>query len=453
MKPQALNEIAFKLGLTFDSKKIVTGASVDSRLLQAGDLFFALPGTKVDGHSFLEAAAIAGAGAAVVRKDYNGPHFGLPLLFVDNVLDSLQRLSKLILQEGNAKTIAVTGSLGKTTTKEFLVSLLKNKFKVSASPGNGNSQIGLPLAILNHTSVNDEIIILEMGMTKPGQLSKLVEIAPPDIALITTVALVHAENFNSLEDIAKAKAEIFSHPSTRIGLYHTESDLGGLLKITGSCLKQSFSTTASKCDFSLQVIGNHMVVKEPGQMTPKKLPLLAIPGGHNRHNFIAAVSVARNLGLDWEEIEKFQSQLQLPERRLELVERQGVMFVNDAYNASEMSMKGALDSLPVPGKGKKKIAFFGGMVELGKFSDACHRAVAKYALERVDVMLCFGSDCLPMVEEWEKVGRQVIWAKEREELLPLLHQQLQSGDVVLLKGSQAKGVWKVLEELSNLRVQ
>lgn len=446
MKQTSLQDIAKIIGTNTASPKAASGAAVDSRLLKPGDLFFALPGEHVDGHSFLEAAASAGASGAVVNRHYRGPDYGLPLLYVPDPLHSLQELAKTVLKASAASIVAVTGSLGKTTVKGFITSLLRHHFKVAASPGNSNSQIGLPLSILNHTSVRDEIIVLEMGMTLPGHISKLIAIAPPEVAVMTTVALVHAENFNSLTDIAKSKAEIFTSPSTKLGIYHHDSNLGGIFTQTGSCHKRSFSIDTSEADLFLDIVEGDMHIKEAGH-DHAQFPLLSIPGAHNRHNFLAAVAVARYFGMTWEEIREAQAALELPERRLQFVEKHGALFVNDAYNASELSMIAAFKSLPNPKPGSKRIAFLGGIVELGKFSEGCHRSVGKYALDHVDTMLCFGTDCLPIVEEWQSAGRHVIWAAERLELVAALKEQLQPGDVVLLKGSRAKGVWKVLEEL------
>lgn len=449
MKQTSLYDIAKVIGANSTSlpcTKSTSGVAVDSRLLKPGDLFFALPGEHVDGHAFLESAASAGAAGAVVASHYQGPDHGIPLLYVPDTLHALQKLAQTTLQSSKASIVAVTGSLGKTTVKGFITSLLSHKFKVSASPGNSNSQIGLPLAILNHTSLSDDIIVLEMGMTLPGQLTKLIAIARPEVAVVTTVALVHAGNFNSLEEIARAKAEIFASPSTKLGIYHHESNLGGIIAAGGECPKRSFSTESSQADSFLNVLDGDMHIQEAGQ-APGRLPLLSIPGAHNRHNFLAALNVARYFGMTWEEIKAAQTSLELPERRLQFIEKYGALFVNDAYNASELSMIAAFNSLPNPKPGSKRIAFLGGIVELGKFSEGCHRAVGKHALDHIDLMLCFGTDCLPIFEEWQSAGRPVVWASERNELMPALRQRLQAGDVVLLKGSRAKGVWKVLEEL------
>lgn len=413
---------------TAKCEAMVRGIAVDSRNVKPGDLFFALPGDQTDGHAFLSDAAAKGAVGAVVKKDYAGPDYGMALVRCEDCLKALQMLAKTYLKRHRPKVVAVTGSLGKTTTKDFIAQLLQVKYKVSVSPGNSNSQIGLPLTILNHSQDDDEILILEMGMTHPGQILKLIDIAPPTVAVVTTVALVHACNFNSLTDIARAKAEIFMHPDTEIGFYPQESDHGHVLSTSGTCRKVSFSLHS----------------QEAKTILTKPLP---VPGEHNRHNFLAAASVARYLGLSLDEIHERMAALHLPERRLQHVEKFGALFINDAYNASEMSMKAALNSLPTPKAGSKRIAVLADMLELGKFSEGCHRAVAQHALDCVDLMLCFGNECRYINECWQQAGRPVVWAPERSEIVKALRTHLQPGDVVLLKGSRGKGVWKVLEEL------
>lgn len=192
------------------SSTLINDFCADSRLLKRGGLFYALKGERADGHSYLEEVRQKGAVAAVVSKGYRGNASLLPLLFVDDPLAALQEVAKAVLSQSSQRVVAVTGSLGKTTTKEFIKTLLCKKFKVAASPGNSNSQVGLPLSILNHSDDKAEILVLEMGMTARGQISRLVQIAPPEVAVISTVSLVHACNFDTLEDIGRSKGEIFS---------------------------------------------------------------------------------------------------------------------------------------------------------------------------------------------------------------------------------------------------
>lgn len=448
MKPNTLQHLAHlmhSIQMTSADQQSITGVSVDSRLTARGDLFFALPGAQVDGHNFLSEVASKGAVAAVVKSDYVGPAHGMALVHSENVLASLQLLAHNFIKQSHTKIVAVTGSVGKTTTKEFITTLLQSKYNVSASPGNSNSQIGLPLALLNHSTLEENFIVLEMGMSLPGQIAKLVEIAPPSVAIVTSVALVHACNFDSIEDIALAKAELFSHPDTKLGIYPKECDFG-IFSCTGASRKLSFSTTLSTADYFLETRQNKMTLfTHSGWLS--QFPQLNLPGLHNRHNFLAAAVAARHLGMSWEEIRFAQASLILPERRMQIVEKDGVIFANDSYNASEISTKSALSSLPDPTGSGKKIAVIGEMLELGKFSKQCHLAVGEHALNCVDRMLCLGQDCAPIVECWQQAGRPVFWSKDRNLLVDALRVQLSPGDVVLLKGSRANGLWKVLEEI------
>jgi UDP-N-acetylmuramoyl-tripeptide--D-alanyl-D-alanine ligase len=284
-----------------------------------------------------------------------------------------------------------------------------------------------------------------MGMTEQGQILKLINIAPPTVSLVTTVALVHACYFSSIEAIAHSKAEIFTHPQTELGIYHLESDFDGSLSKSGCSRKLSFSTSSDKADFYLQTTDNKMHVYGPEEAA--MLPPLHLLGVHNRHNFLIAIIVARYFGMEWQEIEARQHLLVLPERRLQVIEKSGIIFVNDAYNASELSMKAAMDSIPYPKPGSNRIAVLGGMVELGKFSKQSHRNVGQYALQYFDWMFCFGEECLPILECWQEAGRPVMWTEKRQDLIDSLRAQLSPGDVVLLKGSRLKEVWKVLDEL------
>lgn len=429
-----------KKSLANFAKKIsVTRVSTDSRDIRPGTLFFALKGERADGHAFLAEAAEKGASAAVVHKGYQGPNFGLHLIPVDDVLATLQQLAREEIADSGVRVVGITGSVGKTTTKEFIATLLSQKYRVAASPGNSNSQVGLPLSILNGLKENDQILVLEMGMTEPGHLKNLVSIAPPEVALITTIALVHACNFNSLKEIALAKGEILSHPKTK----HAFLLLDYFQELNGMCYKESYSTTNSSADYYLTAKGELFV---KGQLECY-LGKFSLRGEHNRQNLLAAVAAARYFGLELEEIVAGVQQLALPERRLQNVLKNGIQFVNDSYNACAVSMKAAFNSLPKPKKGSKTIAVLGEMLELGKFSIECHQEVGKDSLPVFDHMICFGEECLPIVKCWEKAKKPVSWTCDRKELMRVFRQLVKPGDVVLLKGSRSKELWRVIEEL------
>lgn len=445
MTKYSLSQIAYLLNVPCTENRPVTGVCADSRILNNGELFFALPGGRVDGHQFLEQVAAKGASGAVVSRSANIPQLNIPLLVVEDPLNALQTLAKNLLAVNQPKIIGVTGSIGKTTTKDFITQLLKHRFHVASSPGNSNSQIGLPLTILNHTTGAEEILVLEMGMTHKGNIRGLVEIAPPDVALITTTTLVHSCNFNSLEEIGHAKAEIFSHPKTRIGILDQRIVNFEELSHVGRCQKIAFALESPSADYTIFDKGHNLIVKAPdGQV---ELPPLPVLGKHNRHNFLAAIAAVRSVGVSWDDISASVETLQLPERRLEVIEKNGVLFINDSYNACPLSLKAALDTLPDPKEGGKSIAVIGEMLELGKFSKQGHREVAEHAFEKIDYMLCYGQECVEIQRCWKEAKKPVEWFADRNGVAALLKQIARPGDVVLLKGSRAMGVWKVLEEI------
>lgn len=424
---------------------MIHGVAVDTRLVAQSNLFFALPGAKVDGHEFLAEAAQKGALAAVVKTSYEGPDYGLCLMRVHDPLNALQYLSKITLQGSKSTVVAVTGSVGKTTTKEFIVALLRTKLRVAYSPGNSNSQIGLPLSILNHTQGDEDVVVLEMGMTHSGQITQLLEIAIPDIAVITAVELAHACNFDSLNDIGRAKAEILAHPKTGVGIIAKDIQNYSEISKIGNARKVSFSINDSTADFFLD--DTTQEIKIVHQQRAVNIPAFGIPGRHNLHNMLAAVIVAKELGMTWKEIQQALPKLSLPERRLQHIEKGGILFINDAYNASEASLKASLACMPIPKPGKKRIAVIGQMVELGKFSESCHKSVGEAAISVVDSMICLGKSCEPIVDSWKKASKPVIWCESLDEVVEALKLQMESGDVVLLKGANSNNLWKVLPAL------
>jgi len=432
--------------LEVDSNTPVSGIGVDSRYLQPGNVFFALQGKNADGHAYLPEASQKGALAAVVQKSYSGPDYGLILIKVSNPLETMQFLAQVLLAGSKARIIAVTGSMGKTTTKDFITALLRTKYRVSASPGNCNSQIGLPLAIVNNFTGDEDFVVLEMGMDLPGQLANSVRMAPPEIALITCAALVHAVNFNSLDHIARTKAEIFSHPKTQLGILNY--DIGNFNEICqiGTCRKLSFSVAFNHADFYLENFFDQIKIHTKGEKS-QTLPPLLLPGIHNRHNFLAAAAVARCLNVSWDEIRLAMPALALPERRLQMIEKNGILFVNDSYNANELSIKSALSSLPLPKHQGRRIAAIGEMLELGKFSSACHLAVGEFALKCADAVFCLGEGCAPIYACWQKEKRPAALFMERKELSAALKAYLKPGDVVLIKGARVLEMWKILDDL------
>ncbi len=442
-----IREIAALLGCRVELPgRIATAVAVDSREVKPGTLFFALEGAKVDGHSFLAQAAVSGAVAAIVDPSYSGDAFGLPLMRHPDRIAALQLLAQKTLLSYGTPIVAITGSLGKTTTKCILAAIFAKRYRLATSPANYNSQIGLPLTILNHCQGNEELLVLEMAMTHSGQLKRLVEIAPPDIALITTVALVHAENFDSIQAIGKAKGEIFLSPKTEWGVFDAAIVNSVDIRRIGRCKKRTFSSKSDvPADYELvDSLPDRFSIRFEGKI--ETFPALPIPGEHNRHNFLAAAAVAHTYGLSWEEIQEGIPTLNLPERRFQRVEKRGITFFNDSYNAALPSVKAALELLPQLAKGHRKIAVLGPMPELGHFSEECHTTAGEVALDCVDQLFCLGEECQPMLEVWRRAGREAKLFHDRDDLLKALKQIVSAGDVVLVKGSNRKELWKIIDD-------
>ena len=205
---KSIREISQFFGYHSDRVDVITHAAFDSRKVQRGSLFFALTGEKVDGHQFLEEVAAKRASVVVVSEGYTGPNFGMELIRVADVKWALQELAREIFKDKSPLVIGVTGTVGKTTAKEFIATLLAEKFRVGKSPGSMNSQVGLPLTILNREG-EDEIVVLEMGMSEKGEITRLIEIASPQLGVLTKLSLVHSAFFDDIEGIVEAKCEMF----------------------------------------------------------------------------------------------------------------------------------------------------------------------------------------------------------------------------------------------------
>ncbi len=417
---------------------LITGFAFDSREVEPGFLFFALRGNKFDGHDFIGEVGKKGAVAAVVEKSYQGETGGMVLLRVDDVVAALQKLAMEVQKSRKQRIIAVTGSLGKTTTKEFISILLSKKYSVAKTPGNSNSQVGLPLAILR-ASGQEEIFIVEMGMTEPGQIQKLTEIAPPEIAVITKIGYVHVDTVpNGIDGVAQAKAEILAPPTVKTAIIERDVYAFPVIQNTGSCEKVTYGMHDAD------------MILEPGwclnfreDISPHfRLPFTET---HFCENFAGAATVARVMGMTWDEILKAVWELKSIPCRFEKIDRGGVTIVNDSYNASPESMKAALDNLPKPSFGAKTIVVFGEITTLGKYSEEGHKQVGEYVIAKADHLLCIGKRALPMVEMFNSVGKPAEFFSDLQHLKTTLFEVCKPGDVVLLKGSNGNKLWQLLD--------
>jgi len=446
MKKQSLANWAKLLKIKEMSESLVEAVEADSRKVKKGTLFFALKGEKVDGHNYLKEVAEKGAVGAVVSKDFQGTIPELSLLRVDDVLAALHLFAKEKMAQLRCKIVGVTGSVGKTTTKEYIATLLEGKFRVAKTQGNANSQVGFPLSLLNQ-DIEEAVLIAEMGMSLPGEITKLVDIAPPDVAVITGLALAHVEFFpDGLDGIAAAKAEILAHPKTGLAIINSYAAQFDVIMNKGSCKKKVYGLGCEnrQMDWSLRISPDGLRLAEGENFSP--LFSLPFKASHLCENFLAAVAVARHFGLSWEEIIAQAQLLKGYKMRFETIDRGGIVIINDAYNANPTSMRAAISNLPKPKSGCQTIAVIGEMQWLGKFSDESHREIGQLALECVDQLMCYGKACAPMMEIFSEAKRPAEFFHTLNDLKKRLFQIAKPGDVVLLKGSNGNKLWRVIDE-------
>ncbi len=416
----SLRKIAGWLGKGCSQHLPISAFAIDSREVERGGIFFALKGEKVDGHDFLGEAVARGAFAAVVSNEYSGPDFGIILFYVEDVVAALQEVARRALLERRTKVIGITGSLGKTTTKEFIYEMLARTFRVHKSVGSRNSQRTLPLAILSAKG-DEEFLILEMSMTEKGHIRKLVQMAPPEIVVLTPIVLCHAGFFPNLEAIAEAKGEVFTNKAEFAVIHEKAARFHSVIE-------------GCTCDHVIYPAELHF----PSPFVES----------HLTENVSAAVEVGKYLGLTSEEMAISARRMRPFEHRFETKKFRGITVIDDSYNANATSSIAALINLPKPEMGRKTIVVFGAMCDMGKYSFAVHSEVAKEALIRADMLYCIGEEAKLMVEVFEKNQKAARFFTCYEELKRALREVAKEGDVVLVKGSNYHKLWTVINDFA-----
>ena len=425
----------------------ITGVAVDSRKVQPNDLFFALSGERADGHDFIEEAISKGASAVLVQREMPNIPLAIGVSKVPNGITVLQQVASSLLQKLGPKLLALTGSLGKTTTKEFTRACLQASGSTVSPEGNGNSQIGLALGAIKALLQEKKApkwFVAEMGMSEKGNLSQLIRSFPPDVALVTCVAPVHFINFQSLHDVAEAKAEIFQSPQCKTSLVNIDSACVDVLlrKAKGQIVTMSMKQTA---EYMLHVKEDRLHFFCRGKKI--ELPKPGFCAHHLFENLLHAMALSSEGGADIASFEQAITRLPSLSKRLEFIEKKGILFINDSYNAAEASMIAALDVLSETPR-KRKIAVLGQMKELGPLSRECHASVGRAATKRCDWLFCLGEECGPLVEAFRTSNKPYYWASNLEELVDLLKKEVKEGDVVLLKGSNSNRLWTILDSFA-----
>ncbi|MBA3962960.1 MAG: UDP-N-acetylmuramoyl-tripeptide--D-alanyl-D-alanine ligase [Chthoniobacterales bacterium] len=429
---------------------LVANLSTDSRTIRAGDLFVALRGENYDGHRFALEAAQRGALGALVEKTWTGkmpPDFAL--LRVPATLAAYQQIAGEYRRSLGLKVVAITGSNGKTSTKDFTASVLGTRFRVTKTHGNLNNHVGLPQTILRATAA-DEVAVWEIGMNHPGEIAPLAALAQADIAIITNVGLAHIEFMGSRAAIAQEKGELAASLGPNGILILNSGDefaaavaarttakvvLAGIE--SGAVQASEISQTADGAEFSI-LEGAH-----------RCHAMLPVPGLHMVQNALLAVAAGRALGLSLEECAAGLATSPLTKARLQLKSIHGVQFIDDSYNANPDSMKAALRTLAELEADGQRIAVLGEMAELGAQSASGHREVGEAAASLgIDRLIGLGEGGRIIAAAAKAVGlTNSIAAANPEEAAALLS-DTQPGDLILVKGSRAARTERVLEEFA-----
>jgi len=433
---------------SYDGNVIAQRYSIDSRTIQPGDLFFAVKGERLDGHDFVEQAFSKGAVAAVVRKDHLGRYLvNTPLLPVDDTLVALQTLATAVRRLWGKSLIGVTGSTGKTTTKEAIAHVLSSRFRVLKSEGNFNNHFGLPLTLLRLEPEHDAAVI-EMGMSHLGEIAALAKIAQPEIGVVTNVAPVHLEFFESIGEIARAKYELIdSLPAGGIALLNADDeyvsqfgrDFHGKVVLYG--LRTQADVRAENAKHH-GAEGSTFDVVVGGCREKASLPLV---GAHNIYNALAAVAVGIERGLTLSEALGALATLAPADKRGEVVKLGNITIINDCYNSNPKALDAMVDALAAM-PAKRRIVVAGEMLELGAAGEEMHRSSGRHMAERkIDVLVGVRGLAQSMVDSARESGMRAEFLATPQEAGEWLARETREGDVVLLKASRGVKLEQALE--------
>ena len=447
----------------FDPQAVAAGYSIDSRTIQPGQLFFAVKGERLDGHDFVPQALQQGAIAAVVCKDHlarcSGKTFpgregaqprlcSSQLLAVEDTLLALQTLATAVRRLWNKPVVGVTGSVGKTTTKEAIAHVLSTRYRVLKSEGNFNNHFGLPLMLLKLEPEHD-IAVIEMGMSHAGEITALAKIAQPETGVVTSVAPVHLEFFNSIADIARAKYELIAAlPAGGTAVLNADDQYVSQFgrDFQGKVICYGFAAAADVRAANIQergALGSTFDLLVEQYRTPATLPLV---GRHNVSNALAAVAVGIERGLTPSEAVAALATLKQADKRGQVLQLGNITVINDCYNSNPKALNAMVDALAgMPAK--RRIVVAGEMLELGPTAEQLHRQSGRHmADKKIDALLGVRGLAQPMVDEANQAGMRAEFVATPEEAGEWLAREAKDGDVVLLKASRGVKLEKALEK-------
>lgn len=435
---------------------VFSGVSIDSRTVGSGEIFFAIRGPNQDGHNFVATAFSQGAAGVVVEKNYTGeiPE-GRVMIRVENTHEALKSLARAVRLAWRGTLAAITGSMGKTTSREFAYHLIKNRFHVCQTPGNYNNLFGLPLALLG-LSPEYEVGLFEMGMSAAGEIAEMCGIALPTIGILTNVAPVHLEFFASIEEIAEAKGELVSGlPIDGTLIYNADDPLIVRLARSFGGGKISFGKSegadirADNIEISdLQT--TRFRLSYDGQSRSVSLPF---PGAHYVWNVLPGIALSRHLGITIDEIPEALGKLRPAAMRGGILRfQEGFTVIDDSYNANPNALRNMIETLTaVPGF-SRRVLVAGEMLELGKDAPEMHFECGEFAVKHgVDVIIGIRGNAEEIVRAATHAGipgERARFFENAEEAAEFTAAAARSGDLILVKGSRGVHTEKVVKKLT-----
>ncbi|MHB1935977.1 MAG: UDP-N-acetylmuramoyl-tripeptide--D-alanyl-D-alanine ligase [Acidobacteriaceae bacterium] len=431
-----------------------SGYSIDSRTIQAGDLFFAIHGERFDGHDFVESAMEAGAVAAVIARSnlerYTSDAIRKRLLLVDDPLAAMQRLASSVRRHWGKRVIGITGSAGKTTTKEAIAQVLEPRFHVHKSHGNLNNHYGLPLQLLR-LQPQHEVAILEMGMSHAGEIAALCKIAAPDWGVVTNVGTAHGENFSDGQaGIARAKYELIaSLPRVGTAILNCNDpyvrqfgrDFPGKTIYFGT---DNLADPRAESIAPMGDAGTRFTAVAEGQRVEVNLRLM---GEHNVRNALAGIAAGLASGIPLEQCAASLERLTPTDKRGQILQIRGATLIDDSYNSNPQALRAMVDTLlTLPAK--RSIVVAGEMLELGPEASKLHYECGEYmGAHEINFVLGVRGEAASLVEGAKAAGAEAMFVPTPEDAGAWLRENLRSGDAVLLKASRGVRLERALEVL------
>ena len=417
--------------------------SQDSRQMTNGGMYIPLKGERFDGHNFIESAFQTGAQAIISEKDVN--YEDKIVIKVKDTHQALKDMASYLRNHRPVKVVGVTGSVGKTSTRDMVYSVVKQKYKTLKTEGNYNNEIGLPLTILRYH--DEEVLVLEMGMNHLQEMSRLSMIARPDIACITNVGTAHIGELGSRENILKAKLEIINgmkEGSTLI--INQDNDMLQTVELphlnvvrVGKGKEASIQAShivleETKSSFEVEYQGKKEIIEVPVQ------------GEHNISNALIAIAVGIELNISLEDIKKGIQEFKLTKNRMDILEKNHKTVIDGTYNASVDSMKSSIDVLA--NYKKRKVAILADMLELGDYSQQLHEEVGSYVASKgIDILVCVGKEAKYTYQKARESMKDVYYFESNQEVIARLDELLKEDDVILVKGSHSMNLKEVVEKI------